>query len=163
MTINLGTSSSELSKKISASVAPVLGNPVLTGMLITVCVLVIIMFVIRSKNGVFKTMFWTMLVSVGILFLHDNCVAQAERDKYEAARREGGLVDYGKINKLVGGYTEPSFTRPDQQPIITPRLSVMDPVRTGPDNFRNPEMYESRSGNRSAENSGSGIQRIPGF
>lgn len=121
MSLNLRGSGVDISNKFENLMAPVVGGPLTTAILITICVVLIILFAYNGNN-IGKIIFWTMLTTVIILFLHDHVLCKQERT--EAINRDYDMVNVPIPDNLVTKVGRAESPEPPKKPINIPTLSV---------------------------------------
>ena len=65
---------------------PLVKNAVTTSIVIVIVLIIIVMFTYESENGVVKMAFWTILVTIVILLVHDTAIADEELKKRDEQR-----------------------------------------------------------------------------
>lgn len=101
MSVNLITTSREMSEQLALTLSPLLGNPVIMAMVLTLLAIMTMVLFIKSQNGMFKMSFWFFLIALGAVVVHDQSILVTER-KAQSQDRAESLVSISRPPVLTG-------------------------------------------------------------
>ncbi len=99
---------------------PIVSNPIVTAIIITICIIIIILLVYTGDGiGIGKVAFWSVLAVTSLIFLHDSVIINEH--KKVIGRQEQQYVSIPTPPALLG--VQP-ITKPKMKKIVVPTLSV---------------------------------------
>lgn len=101
MTIDILTSGHELKSKLITLSTPFVKNPIVTALLITICIVIIVLLVYTGNGmSIGKVAFWSVLIITSLIFLHDSaitndmkCVIGNRERQYVTVQTPHALID----------------------------------------------------------------------